>query len=524
MANAAVLHYLFSSEVDEHARSKFPWRQLRLDTCTLDTQPLRTWEDVRYVLELKAGLHGATKCSRGFLSAMRRATFKEAGCVWDASKRLQPSDVVQHKDALIVFRRPLPRALRPWVPPRFDPDQVEERMKATTADQERLLVLSEKQEELMRKLASLDEDARLLAVATGAADVSVLTELVPQTGGPGPAAKRKKLTQHADEYEFERHWLRPVPPADYECKGCSARGAHFRADCPREALTVHVATTDGVDVRIETAVDKIQLSHGIPKMFLKKISTAGAHDSGGSKGIATRADVKEALTTREGDVVVDVRASLAKPVIEIAPDEVLRRMQTRAVVVDDDDMWFSFEPYLAVHDELYAEKLEKVHQQLPHLRRKLQSMCTHWLRGICHKGVLCEYLHVYSNESIPICKFYLQGKCLNDECIFRHVLPPSAHTRRRVCLLYATGFCPHGPACGDEHVRRDAPYIADFPNKEALFNAVVHAFDAFTTATKQEEVRAKKQYALTPAGSKRLHSTVQSFGTAESCKGTKSMH
>jgi hypothetical protein len=277
---------------------------------------------------------------------------------------------------------------------------------------------------------------------------------------------------------------------------------------------VVAAEHSGVTVKIDTAVDKIQLSHGIPKMFLKRVNLSSVPGESGGGAKASLAHAKEALTTREGEMVVDVRSTLAKPVITIEQESVLQVLAATPApprdVDDEEDMWFSFEAYLDVHDRLYARELDKVYDELPHLRKKLQSMCTHWLRGICHKGVLCEYMHIYSVEGIPICKFYLQGKCLNDECMYRHTLPPSARGRHTSpCLDYATGFCARGPRCPQEHVRRDAPYIADFPGKEQLFNQVVAAFDRFVTEEKKDEVKARKQYALTPAGAKRLHTAVR---------------
>lgn len=534
-------HFLFRSELDEHARSKVPWRKLALDKCSEDGKPLSLWEDVRYMLELKCGLHGTSKCSRGFLSGMRRVDYKELQCEWDERKRLQASDVIRPGDAIVLVRRPLPRALRMYVPPRFDPDVVAAKAKAVVAEQERALQLSVKQEELALKMTHMTEDERLLAVASGAVDAK---ELMPSTS----AAKRDKAwvaaaakakmqgMQHPDEYAFKDDtWVRPVPPVDYACRACGELGAHFRVDCPRDTETVALAEQElGMTVRVDTAVDKIQLSHGIPKMFLKRINMGGSgggssngsnggggvSGNGGGSGGAAKTDAehvtKEALTTREGEIVVDVRSTFAKPVITVEAESVLEWLESHRAhtvprdVDDEEDVWFDFEPYLEAHDVLYGQQLEKVYAEVPHLRRKLQSMCTHWLRGICHKGVLCEYLHVYSVEGIPICKFYLQGKCLNDECSYRHILPPSAKSRHTIpCPNYVLGFCPLGPRCPHEHIRRDAPYIADFSNNEPLFNQVVAAFDAYVAQEKKEEVKARKQYSLTPAGAKRLHSAVK---------------
>jgi len=37
-------------------------------------------------------------------------------------------------------------------------------------------------------------------------------------------------------------------------------------------------------------------------------------------------------------------------------------------------------------------------------------VCKHWLRGLCKKGDLCDYLHEYDEDKMPICQFYFSDK------------------------------------------------------------------------------------------------------------------
>lgn len=85
-------------------------------------------------------------------------------------------------------------------------------------------------------------------------------------------------------------------------------------------------------------------------------------------------------------------------------------------------------------------------------------VCKHWLRGLCKKGVPCEFLHEYNLRKMPECNFFMRnGYCSNgEECLYLHVDPMS---RLPPCPHYDMGFCPLGPICSKKHVRRSlCPY------------------------------------------------------------------
>ncbi|KAI8821296.1 zinc finger CCCH domain-containing protein, partial [Fimicolochytrium jonesii] len=114
-----------------------------------------------------------------------------------------------------------------------------------------------------------------------------------------------------------------------------------------------------------------------------------------------------------------------------------------------------------------------------HARNEKRVVCKHWLRGLCKKGDLCEYLHEYNLKKMDECRFYAQyGECSNPECVYLHVDPetkvkdcpfyqsgfcklgPSCkgkHTRKAICQNYLTGFCPKGPECNLGHPKFDPP-------------------------------------------------------------------
>lgn len=103
-------------------------------------------------------------------------------------------------------------------------------------------------------------------------------------------------------------------------------------------------------------------------------------------------------------------------------------------------------------------------------------VCKHFLKGLCKKGLKCEYLHEYNLRRMPECQsFSRSGYCPNgDDCLYQHVreqarLPPcehydrgycqlgplcaKRHVRRRICQYYLAGFCPEGKACANAHPR-----------------------------------------------------------------------
>ncbi|EAS33727.3 mRNA 3'-end-processing protein yth1 [Coccidioides immitis RS] len=90
-------------------------------------------------------------------------------------------------------------------------------------------------------------------------------------------------------------------------------------------------------------------------------------------------------------------------------------------------------------------------------------VCKHYLKGLCKKGIKCEYLHEYNLRRMPECQsFARSGYCANgDDCLYQHV---SEEAKLPPCEHYDKGFCPLGPLCAKKHVRRKiCPfYLAGF--------------------------------------------------------------
>lgn len=92
-----------------------------------------------------------------------------------------------------------------------------------------------------------------------------------------------------------------------------------------------------------------------------------------------------------------------------------------------------------------------------HKRRKV--VCKHWLLGLCHNGMRCDYLHRLDRNKMPPCK---HGKlCKIKNCPLKHV----AEEELEVCAYYKQGFCFSGPKCGRRHEKRtpeECPVEATF--------------------------------------------------------------
>lgn len=107
--------------------------------------------------------------------------------------------------------------------------------------------------------------------------------------------------------------------------------------------------------------------------------------------------------------------------------------------------------------------------------RSRSIVCRHWLRGMCWKGELCEFLHQYDTNRMPICRQYQKtGHCSEHDggnCVFLHEKlddgPP--------CVHYYLGFCRAGPKCRQRHQRLDKenlpPLVPDWYLRLVLKNA-----------------------------------------------------
>uniref|UniRef100_A0A1D1ZE10 Zinc finger CCCH domain-containing protein 45 n=2 Tax=Anthurium amnicola TaxID=1678845 RepID=A0A1D1ZE10_9ARAE len=91
---------------------------------------------------------------------------------------------------------------------------------------------------------------------------------------------------------------------------------------------------------------------------------------------------------------------------------------------------------------------------LPGGRRSFrQTVCRHWLRGLCMKGEACGFLHQYDKDRMPVCRFFrLYGECREQDCPYKHTTEDI-----KECNMYKLGFCPNGPDCRYRHAKLPGP-------------------------------------------------------------------
>ncbi|KZZ92231.1 Zinc finger, CCCH-type [Ascosphaera apis ARSEF 7405] len=117
-------------------------------------------------------------------------------------------------------------------------------------------------------------------------------------------------------------------------------------------------------------------------------------------------------------------------------------------------------------------------------------VCKHYLKGLCKKGIKCEYLHEYNLRRMPECQSFARSNyCANgDECLYQHIpfdakIPPcehyergfcplgpncaKKHVRKTLCPFYLAGFCPEGPKCTKAHPRFPPDEKMERPRKKS---------------------------------------------------------
>ena len=100
-----------------------------------------------------------------------------------------------------------------------------------------------------------------------------------------------------------------------------------------------------------------------------------------------------------------------------------------------------------------GQSLVLVTQQLHSNKNYRQTVCRHWLRGLCMKGDMCGFLHQFDKSKMPVCRFFAKfGECREVDCPFKH-----SETDIKDCNMYNLGFCIHGNQCRYRHIKRPGP-------------------------------------------------------------------
>ncbi|XP_054804354.1 30-kDa cleavage and polyadenylation specificity factor 30 [Prosopis cineraria] len=105
---------------------------------------------------------------------------------------------------------------------------------------------------------------------------------------------------------------------------------------------------------------------------------------------------------------------------------------------------------------------------IPGRRSFRQTVCRHWLRGLCMKGDACGFLHQYDKARMPVCRFFrLYGECREQDCVYKHT-----NEDIKECNMYKWGFCPNGPDCRYRHAKVPGPP----PPVEEVLQKIQHLY------------------------------------------------
>jgi hypothetical protein len=89
------------------------------------------------------------------------------------------------------------------------------------------------------------------------------------------------------------------------------------------------------------------------------------------------------------------------------------------------------------------------------------AICVHWLSGTCVRGEDCPLQHHVHPARMPVCTFFLEGRCTSAACPYLHVnVSPEA----AVCTAFAQGYCARGASCTLRHALT-CPAGAACPNR-----------------------------------------------------------
>ncbi|OXU25438.1 hypothetical protein TSAR_015701 [Trichomalopsis sarcophagae] len=80
--------------------------------------------------------------------------------------------------------------------------------------------------------------------------------------------------------------------------------------------------------------------------------------------------------------------------------------------------------------------------------KKQVAVCKNFLQGKCLLNN-CLLSHDVGPEKMPTCKFFLQGCCTREGCPYLHVKVPS---KNPICVEFLRGYCPQGNECMNRHI------------------------------------------------------------------------
>jgi hypothetical protein len=398
------------------------------------------WENIRYVLE--RGM-GCLKFSlpmkvvqNSYLCA--KYVFSVSGVA--SGTNITSKTQVYGGDILTVSRHPFPKHLHPYIPPKYWSD------------------LGDMPEE-----PKITEEPKVLEEQEAAAEQEASAEI--EAGSEEEKLERLFCTGQQDTKNvflppivvriLKQHILHPTdypslttPHPLFVCQYCSTQGKHFHTLCP-------FTETDNKNNTTEL-VTKVRRIVGIPKSRLRPATEEEI--SKGSYYLNENNEKVVVLKKEDADLKTSRKRRAPKEEPEEEPWTQLDAedlLAMRDVESYESQYVFSFEDHLEKQDRAEKRVEDEFYEKHPELKKKKNQICTHYYRGMCHKGKLeCEFLHSGDENYIAICQFYVNGQCTEPNCMYRH---PPKNVYNNECIAYKNGFCIKGKQCKYKHVKFMSP-------------------------------------------------------------------
>ena len=388
------------------------------------------WENIRYSLEKSCGCFKFSLPQKVVQNSyiVGRYLFSVIGLPPDTE--VSSKSQIYGGDILLVKRVPQPVHMHAYIPSKYwsDLGDVEELADPQVQGQTKDLHLKQPE-------ANETEEQKL---------ERLLNPVTSQSQCFLPPIVVRLLKQHVMHPCDYPSPLTPHPL--FVCKYCNQQGKHFQRLCPYTDMDSHGGTAE--------LLTKVRRITGIPKSRLRP-----ATEEEISLGQYYLSENNEKV------VVLKVEHSVA-PTVERKQNEESCETVFEYTVSDllmtneefENQFTFSFEPYIQEMDEKELAAEERFYVAHPELRKKKNQICTHYYRGMCHKGKLeCEFLHTGDANYIAICQFFMNGQCTNgDNCEFRH---PPKHVFNNSCNAFKAGFCEKGLTCKYKHVKYKSPAL-----------------------------------------------------------------
>lgn len=379
------------------------------------------WENVRYCLEKQMGCFKFTLPAKVVQNSYLTAVYQYSITGMAAGSPVTSKTQVYAGDIIVVTRLPQPKHLHAYIPAKYWSD-----LGDTTSS------ISDPSP-TVEQSAPQTEEEKLEALLQQSSDMSATSFLPPVV-----VRLLRQRIQHPTDYA-----TLTTPHPLFVCQYCSAQGKHFHTLCPYTETDARQNTTE--------LVSKVRRIVGIPKSRLRS-----ATDKEISMGQYYLNENNEKVVILEK--VEQEAASTPKVKQKKQPKKIFQN-NYQVIILNEEEyeaqLQFDFEDYIEEQDRLEKEREDKFYESHPELRKKKNQICTHYYRGMCHKGKLeCEFLHSGDENYIAICQFYVNDQCTEVNCMFRH---PPKHVFNNTCNAYNRGFCEKGSLCKYKHVKYKHP-------------------------------------------------------------------